>query len=142
MSKPAKAGILCERPYKGYRGYKVYHKTNNRYYLHMRHIKTGEQKTISYARYLMSVYLQRKLTKNEEVDHKNGIATDDRLRNLQILTPYENKQKLHREYVYDLRVEKPCANCGDKIKVKRSQIKRSKRSFCSRSCSAKFYNAR
>ena len=56
----------------------------------------GEKTTTSYARYLMSVNLKRVLTDSEEVDHINNDKTDDRLCNLQLLTPTENRKKQAR----------------------------------------------
>lgn len=48
---------------------------------------------MSYARYLMSVKLGRKLTKDEHVDHIDEDKTNDDIDNLQILTPEQNKAK-------------------------------------------------
>ncbi len=48
---------------------------------------------ISYARYLLSVYLGRLLRSDEHVDHINNIPTDDRIENLQILDPVQNALK-------------------------------------------------
>lgn len=51
------------------------------------------RKTISYARYLMSVKLGRELTDEETVDHIDNDKTNDSLDNLQILTYKENIAK-------------------------------------------------
>lgn len=55
-----------------------------------------ERTTISYARYLMSVKLNRFLDRNEEVDHIDNDKTNDSIENLQILSSKENKEKFLR----------------------------------------------
>lgn len=52
-----------------------------------------EQKTISYARYLMSVKLGRELRPDETVDHIDNNKLNDDINNLQILTWKENIDK-------------------------------------------------
>lgn len=52
-----------------------------------------DRSTVSYARYLMSVYLGRFLASSEHVDHINEDKTDDRIENLQILSCGENSAK-------------------------------------------------
>lgn len=49
---------------------------------------------MTYARHLMSVFLGRFLTEEEHVDHINDDCTDDRIENLQILTPSQNSLKM------------------------------------------------
>ena len=51
------------------------------------------RKTISYARYLMSVKLGRELTNEETVDHIDNDKTNDCIDNLQILSIVENQDK-------------------------------------------------
>lgn len=53
----------------------------------------GLKKTISYARYLLSVKEGRILERWEQADHINENPTDDSLENLQILTVAENNRK-------------------------------------------------
>lgn len=48
-----------------------------------------------YHRYLMEQYLNKKLLKNEDVHHKNGIKTDNRLENLQVIEK-QSHGYLHR----------------------------------------------
>ena len=48
---------------------------------------------MSYARWLMTQYLQRRLAPDEHVDHINDNSLDDRIENYQLLTPAENNSK-------------------------------------------------
>ena len=64
-------------------------------------------------RYVMEQHLGRKLLTNEHVHHKNGIKTDNRLANLEVL------DKLTHHYIHGLKQvktgsTKSCTNCGAK----------------------------
>jgi len=53
----------------------------------------GRSTTMSYARWLMTQHLGRRLRLDEHVDHINEDALDDRIDNYQILTPSQNARK-------------------------------------------------
>lgn len=55
--------------------------------------KMGRKTSMSYARYLMCCHLNRILTKEEQVDHKDEDKTNDDIDNLQILTISQNNKK-------------------------------------------------
>ncbi len=132
-------GKKLKRPYSKYRGYKIFHKTQGRYYVCMVKIKTGKRKTISYARYKMAVFLGRRLTSDETVDHKDENKINDKLSNLQILTRAENikknviatgrKTKLVKLkcFVCDKEFYRPPRNVNHKLS-------KGKRITCSRRC--------
>lgn len=122
-------------PYSGQRGRR-----------HVIHVDTATKarKTQSYARYLMEKHLGRPLAANEHVDHINGDCTDDRLENLQILSPGENNRKaikqLGRETKYFRFI---CPQCGieasKELRYYRSnQLRQGKAGpYCSKSCAGK-----
>lgn len=99
----------------------------------------------SYARYLMSVKLGRKLKRIEQVDHKDNDKLNDALDNLQILTPLQNAQKeAQRRGCAFVRLS--CPQCRIVFEKQKNQthlvIKSKLFDFCSRSCTARFWRHR
>ena len=91
--------------------------------------------SVSYARYLLSVHLNRYLSKDEHVDHIDNDKTNDTLSNLQILTPIENNRKSSNGRAYK---EMICDFCGKEFKrEKRLLYAKRKTCCCSRKCSSK-----
>lgn len=100
----------------------------------------GYRKTILYSKFLMSVKEGRILKSYEQVDHINNDKTDDRLENLQILTEQKNKEK-HSLTTSRNIVVLNCPYCKTRFtreKRKTHLIKGGDKTFCSRSCAAKF----
>jgi len=56
----------------------------------------GSRTTMSYSRWLMTQHLGRALGGGEHVDHENEDPQDDRIENLQLLSPGENAAKSNR----------------------------------------------
>lgn len=56
-------------------------------------LKGGRTTSMSYARWMMTQKLGRRLLPSEHVDHVNDRTLDDRLGNFQILTPGQNAKK-------------------------------------------------
>lgn len=111
--------IQAEFPYNDYWMYIVLHKKENRRMVNLINIKNiKERTTISYARYLMSVYLERILMEDEHVDHIDNDKLNDILSNLQILSPAENKEK--QEIWNSLNnpkyIELTCSQCNKMFK--------------------------
>jgi endogenous inhibitor of DNA gyrase (YacG/DUF329 family) len=89
----------------------------------------------------MEQHLGRSLLKEEHVDHINNDFTDDRIENLQILSPRENNLKqaaLNPRKLYKF----VCPSCGEEAvkflnDVKGNAKKGRKGPFCSRECAGK-----
>lgn len=131
-----------EYPYDNYQVYKPrIHKKEKRQYITLRDLETKKLKTMSYARYLLSVKEKRILNTDETVDHIDNNKLNDNIENLQILTSEQNIVK------YLTEVHKPkdlfefiCPNCNKVIyKDKRQLHKKQKLFFCSRHCSGYYY---
>lgn len=70
---------------KGILGKKGFAKNNNGYYVYFGKLV---------HRIVMEKHLERRLSKSEHIHHKNGIITDNRIENLQLLTQSEHS-KIH-----------------------------------------------
>lgn len=102
---------------------------------------------MSFARYLMSIHLGYEVPSELVVDHINDIKTDDRIENLQILTPEQNRLK--QEYQYYM-FEQPfflveCEWCDLRFFITQRDLKAKiakglEHMFCSRRCAAKFHS--
>lgn len=89
--------ITRQRMSLSHRGERNYQWKGGRYtgkdgYIHIRDIE--RKKYIREHQLVMEKHIGRKLIKGEVVHHKNGIRTDNRLSNLELLTISEHK-KLH-----------------------------------------------
>lgn len=133
-------GKNLKHPYKGYIGYKVFHRKENRFYVCMVNKKDRlKRKTISLARYKMSVFLGRKLLPTEHVDHIDGNKTNDKLNNLQILTQKQNNLKSIKERGKQSKLVKlKCPICFKIFKreprLVNYKLSQGKQPCCSRDC--------
>ena len=103
-----------------------------------------QRSTISYARYLISVWLGQFLLDEEIVDHINNDQLDDRFENLQIITSRENTIKGMIENGIGRRtIQLICGCCGTYFErpynlthlVECNSNRKS--TYCSRSCGSK-----
>lgn len=123
---------FAQYPFDEYKLYIIFHKKMGRRMavLFKNH---KDRTTISYARYLMSVHLGRKLEKEEHVDHINNDKLDDRIENFQLLTVSENSRKscaLRRAKIVDI----TCRICGKIFSFDMRNIKFRPNPTCSRKC--------
>lgn len=98
-------GRILGKPFVGYKGYRIWHEREGRYYVCLVPIDSDsglKRSTITLAKYRMSKKLGRILRRDEEVDHKDGNKTNDKIDNLQVLSLRENriKQALERGYPF------------------------------------------
>ncbi len=86
--------IELQEPFKSKwrKGYKLFDNTINRFKVVL-YNSEDDMFNISYARYLMGIYLGYEVPDYLEVDHKNNNCLDDRIDNYQLLTPEQNKLK-------------------------------------------------
>jgi len=130
--------IQLEYPYADYNGYLVVNSEGRRNVC-LVHKLSKKRTTVSYARYLVSVHLKRVLLPNEQVDHIDGIKSNDILENLQILSKLDNNRKNVVETNRSRKmVRMTCPNC-DKVFEKAFNSthlqKKGHYTSCSKKCS-------
>lgn len=118
-------------------------KSKERYYVNIWCTETKTCLSMLYSRFLMQEYLQRELSSDECVDHKDENPLNDTLDNLQVLTRGQNTTKSQTKYIDIIQVQ--CILCDDWFEMTPKQqrqwtgnSKRQAGPFCSRSCCAKF----
>ena len=107
------------------------------------HYDGTTRRTQSYPRYLMEEFLGRDLNEWEHVDHISNDCTDNRIENLQILTPAENTRKSAKG------AEMALFNCPvcaldfyySMRQYRSNQLTQGKAGpYCSRQCAGKAHN--
>ena len=99
--------------------------------------------TISYARYLMELHLNKYLNEDEEVHHKDENTLNDILGNYEIIHSTKHK-KLHNSTQVELFICPWCDKIIELIGNKLSNHKRNNKHkqcvgpFCNRSCAGKY----
>lgn len=119
-------------------GYVLTNKEPRRLVILIGHNK--ERKTMSYARYLMSVYLGYVPIDSLHVDHIDGDKLNDSIENLQLLTRKQNNMKKVVQSGHQRKVLKmTCPVCNEVFTrfKNQSHLVRGKNalvSYCSKSC--------
>lgn len=104
-----------------------------------------EKKSISYARYLMSVKLGYEVPDEYEVDHRDNDRTNDDIHNLQLLTVDEHRIKTGKEKTEAALIELTCPLCKKMFRRLKGYVefrkKMNQKITCSRICSGKLGNS-
>ena len=98
--------------------------------LYVRRKQNG--KNLLLHRYIFSQFIGRPLLRGELIHHVNGDKKDNRIENLEIMTPKEHS--IHHNQKYP--VTKKCEVCGSEYMPHPTKRLRSK--TCSRECFIKF----
>jgi superfamily II DNA helicase RecQ len=126
--------LTTEYPYNEYNGYLIKNRENRRH-ICLVHKVTKLKKTISYARYLVSVNEKRILESFEHVDHIDNDKTNDSLSNLQILSQYENNKKYRESSnIFRKKINLKCPNCDIIYEKYKDYLYNKKFSVCSKKC--------
>jgi hypothetical protein len=108
-----------------------------------KHSKANKKGLYPLHRIIVENNLHRLLSHNEVVHHKNGVKTDNRLDNLEVLLNGDHTRKHKREE----KIKCVCAYCGNSFFISpywfriRTNRNVSKKVFCSRHCGALYQNA-
>lgn len=105
-------------------------------------LPTGKKKTMSYARYLMEIHLDRYLSKDETVDHIDNNKLNNKIENLQLLSRAEN---IIKSIIPAPLTTLNCKHCGREFKRSLRAYWRSKEQgidgpFCSKICIGKVHH--
>lgn len=106
-------------------------------------LRKGKKSTsISYPKYLMEKYLNRKLSENETVDHIDKNSLNNNLSNLRII---DRKKHCEEDAMYNKDVIVKCTYCGKEFTIEGSKITQRTRPdrlntgyFCSKTCTGKY----
>lgn len=121
--------------YEGYKVYRVFNNNQSRYMAMLYNSETKHRTTMSWARYIMSCHLGRKLDKNfETVDHIDGNKLNDSLENLQLLTRADNVKKSKKEIKLITLICPVCKSSFSKRRGQTHLVKGGRPSCCSRVC--------
>lgn len=122
---------------------KLISKIKEKYPLTKRYTSITKNKISKHEhRYVMEEHLKQKLSYNEIVHHKNGIKSDNRLKNLQLMKRGEHTI-FHNKKAEKIKLK--CPICKQKFIIRKKRYELRKRKgqkyfTCSNKCSGKLYN--
>jgi len=135
-------------PFSGRRIYGPYlDNSNGRKYVRIVWNEDGSHyKTMSYARYLVSLEVGRELTKEETVDHVDGNYTNNNIDNLEIVSLSVNIKRAAKGKTFVTLICPECEAVFDREK-RQTHLGKGKNykgspTACSRSCSVKLQHKR
>lgn len=85
-------------------------------------------------RLVMERHLNRLLRRDEVIHHLNGIRSDNRLENLELLSASEHTKRHPPDRWRVLWVDKTCLNCKEVFKITSLVNKNTRRKYCSQKC--------
>ena len=96
---------------------------------------TGNGKNILEHRLIMENYLGRKLTKDEQVHHKNENKQDNRIENLILTDCSTHISEYHPKQIDESTwMECHCLSCGKPFQRRKKEYDRHPECYCSRDC--------
>lgn len=106
-------------PFDSYDCYIIFNKKEQRKYVHLvpkLHIQGLKRRTITLAKWLLSIKYKRILKPEEQTHHKNDNKQDNRIFNLEILPEIDHHKKHATGQMY---LELVCPQCKNKFTVLR-----------------------
>lgn len=91
----------------------------------------GSMTSMSYAKYLYTIYYCCDVPNGDHVDHINGDKLDDRIENLQVISGRYNRQKDHKHKEMVICV---CPVCGVEFLFEKRNLPFKHNPCCSRRC--------
>lgn len=84
-----------------------------------------------YEHRLMAELVYGEIPTRHQVHHINGIRSDNRSANLELLSPSAHAQYHHGVAIVSIA---PCAACGKAVEVRQNRLERNEQFYCNRSC--------
>ena len=83
---------------------------------------------------VMEAHIGRRLEPGEQVHHRNGVKSDNRLENLELVTVANHARQHHPGRVPSKWAECICVKCGAVFQRRKREVERHPITYCSRAC--------